>query len=74
MNEILNDGVGFDDDDSKPLANRVIAVQGALIERPIGTKKAKAKAKASQSFDLSSSAVSSVDMFSEMKKKTAITE
>jgi len=40
-NKLLYDGAG-DEDDSKPSANRVIAVHGGLMERPMGTKKAKA--------------------------------
>jgi len=69
-NKLLYDGAG-DEDDSKPSANRVIAVHGGLMERPMGTKKAKALAKVLQSVDLSSSNVSSLDadMAIEMKQK-----
>ena len=84
-NLLLNDGEDSDEDEdnSKPSANRVIAVHGASMERPMGTKKAKARAKALakakalalQSIDLSSSAVSSFDMNSELKRqKTVFTE
>ena len=42
--KLLYDGAGDagDEDDSTPPANRVIAVNGGSMERPMGTKKAKA--------------------------------
>ena len=66
---------GCEDDDSKPASNKVIAVHGSTMVRPMGRTKAKALAKLDKFLDGSSVSgcqSSSVEMVSEMKQKNAM--